>query len=260
MVVGEVIPVSDQPTSPGRVGGAPEIPQSISQTVTPTRFEQARKVVADVGDGVGVLAAPGGGFGRLILLSIFGQESDFDEREAEQARCRALHLGHGGSIYLHQRLQSMVIGNAFRRRSPAITPEFDRVRTHAAYSARFMRLGGGPLGIAKLLYGSDSIFDVVDLDEFRDRSRLLVEAAGPMFASGADADQIAAELLRLSGSPILVIKAVATATGMDIGDAKWIVHRNLDPEVRVATERLWADAIDALEEADRPPADGDRAR
>ena len=83
-----------------------------------------------------------------------------------------------------------------------------------------------------------------------------------MLASGADADQVAAELLRLSGSPILAIKAITIATGMGIGDAKWIVHRNLDPEVRTATERLWADAADAadaLEEADLPPAEADRA-
>jgi hypothetical protein len=98
------------------------------------------------------------------------------------------------------------------------------------------------------------------LDEFRERSRLLVEVARPMFAPGVDADQVAAELLRLSGSPFLAIKAIAAATGMGIGDAKWIVHRNLDPGVRAATERLWADAIDAVEEADRPPAEGDRAR
>jgi len=44
-----------------------------------------------------------------------------------------------------------------------------------------------------------------------------------------------------------------------VGDAKWIVHSNLDPGVRAATERLWADAIDAVEEADRPPVEGDRA-
>jgi hypothetical protein len=98
-----------------------------------------------------------------------------------------------------------------------------------------------------------------DLDEFRERSRLLVEVARPMFASGADADQVAAELLRLFSSPILAIKAMTAATGMGIGDAKWIVHRNLDPEVRAATERLWADAIDALEGADQPPAEDDRA-
>jgi hypothetical protein len=45
---------------------------------------------------------------------------------------------------------------------------------------------------------------------------------------------------------------------MGLGNAKWIVHRNLDPQVRAAAERLWADAIDALEEADPPPAEGRR--
>jgi hypothetical protein len=114
--------------------------------------------------------------------------------------------------------------------------------------------------MARRLRVGCTLSGVADLDEFRERSRLLVEVARPMLASGADADQVATELLRLSDSPILAIKAIAAATGTGTGDAKWIVHRNLDPDVRAATERLWADAIDALEEADLPPAEGDRAR
>jgi hypothetical protein len=106
----------------------------------------------------------------------------------------------------------------------------------------------------------DTLPAVADLDEFRERSHLLAEAARPMVAAGADADEIAAELLRISGSPILTIKAIAVATGLGIGDAKWIVHRNLDPDVRVATERLWAEAIDALEQAAHPPTEDGPAR
>ena len=81
-----------------------------------------------------------------------------------------------------------------------------------------------------------------------------------MFASGADADQVAADLLRHTNSPIVAIRAIATATGLGIGDAKWIVHRNLDPEVRAATERVWADVLEALEHGEQPPAEYDRAR
>nr|BFE60452.1 hypothetical protein GCM10020063_049780 [Dactylosporangium thailandense] len=94
---------------------------------------------------------------------------------------------------------------------------------------------------------------MTELDEFLARSRLLADLARPMFASGADPDQVAAELLRHTSSPIAAIRAIALATGMGIGDAKWIVHRNLAPETRAATERFWAEAIEALDEADPPP-------
>ncbi|GAB3835315.1 hypothetical protein ACFPIJ_11720 [Dactylosporangium cerinum] len=101
---------------------------------------------------------------------------------------------------------------------------------------------------------------MADLDEFRERSHLLAEVARPMIASGAGADEVAAELLRISGSPILTIRAIAAATGMGNGQAKWIVHRNLEPEVRAAAERLWADAVDAFEDVNHPPAEDDAAR
>ncbi|GAA3265550.1 hypothetical protein GCM10020218_001650 [Dactylosporangium vinaceum] len=105
----------------------------------------------------------------------------------------------------------------------------------------------------------DTLSAVTDLDEFRARSRLLAEVARPMVAAGADADAIAAELLRTSGSPIIAIRAIAEAMSLGIGDAKWIVHRNLDPEVRQATERLWDEAIDALQQAEHPPAEDEPA-
>ncbi|MER7471260.1 hypothetical protein [Micromonospora sp. NPDC000018] len=44
-----------------------------------------------------------------------------------------------------------------------------------------------------------------------------------MMGSGADADQVAKELLRRTDSPISVIKAVADATGMGLDDAKGLV-------------------------------------
>jgi hypothetical protein len=78
--------------------------------------------------------------------------------------------------------------------------------------------------------------------------------ARTMLAAGADADQIAEELLRRTGSPISAIKAVADATGMNLGDAKWVVHRNLAPKVREAAESLWRDLLDGLAQLEEIPA------
>ncbi|MFC7545913.1 hypothetical protein [Plantactinospora sp. GCM10030261] len=79
-----------------------------------------------------------------------------------------------------------------------------------------------------------------------ERIRLLTEIARAMLASGADADQLAQELLRRTDSPISAIKAVADATGMGLGDAKWVVHRNLNPQVRKAAEGLWDELLDGV--------------
>ncbi|HEU5109184.1 MAG TPA: hypothetical protein VFT95_11635 [Micromonosporaceae bacterium] len=92
---------------------------------------------------------------------------------------------------------------------------------------------------------------MTDEAERAGRVRLLTVIAQAMRASGADADQIAAELLRRSDSPILVIKAVADATGLGLGDAKWVVHRNLKAEAREAAERLWDDLLDDITELQR---------
>jgi ribosomal protein L7/L12 len=67
-----------------------------------------------------------------------------------------------------------------------------------------------------------------------------------MRASGADVDQIAQALLGRTDSPITAIRAVVEGTGLGLGDAKWVVHRNLDPEVRTAAEHLWDELIDAM--------------
>jgi hypothetical protein len=45
---------------------------------------------------------------------------------------------------------------------------------------------------------------------------------------------------------------------MPLGDAKWVVHRNLDPAVREATERLWDDLLDGLDRTGRTIADRSR--
>lgn len=82
--------------------------------------------------------------------------------------------------------------------------------------------------------------------EKAERIRLLTLMARTMLASGADADQVAKELLRRTDSPISAIKAVADATGMGLGDAKWVVHRNLNPEVREAAESLWDELLDGI--------------
>ncbi|GAA2706823.1 hypothetical protein Apa02nite_032500 [Actinoplanes palleronii] len=77
------------------------------------------------------------------------------------------------------------------------------------------------------------------------RVGVLTTMAGTMLAAGADPDQIARELLRRTDSPISAIKAVADATGMGLGDAKEVVHRNLAPPVREAAEQLWRDLLDS---------------
>ncbi|GLI00626.1 hypothetical protein Pa4123_59020 [Phytohabitans aurantiacus] len=78
------------------------------------------------------------------------------------------------------------------------------------------------------------------------RLQVLTAMARAMHASGADVDRIAEELLRRSDSPVLVIKAVADATGLGLGDARWVVHRNLNAEVREAAERLWDELLDSV--------------
>jgi ribosomal protein L7/L12 len=75
-----------------------------------------------------------------------------------------------------------------------------------------------------------------------------------MLAAGADADDIARELLRRTESPISAIKAISDSTGLGLADAKWVVHRNLAPETRKAAENLWGDLLDALEQIQEGPS------
>lgn len=75
-----------------------------------------------------------------------------------------------------------------------------------------------------------------------ERIRDLSDMARTMAASGVDPDQIARELLRRTDSPVSAIKAVVEATGMGLGDAKWVVHRNLGPQVRDSAKSLWDDS------------------
>jgi ribosomal protein L7/L12 len=79
---------------------------------------------------------------------------------------------------------------------------------------------------------------VSDAAERAERIRHLTESARTMLGSGADADQIARELLRCTDSPISAIKAIVDGTGLGLADAKWVVHRNLVPEVREAAENF----------------------
>jgi hypothetical protein len=62
-----------------------------------------------------------------------------------------------------------------------------------------------------------------------------------------------------SHSPIAVIRAVASGTGLGLGDAKWVTHRNLDPEIRAAAEGLWDELIDATT-FEQPPIDPNATR
>jgi ribosomal protein L7/L12 len=93
-----------------------------------------------------------------------------------------------------------------------------------------------------------------------EQRKILTEMARTMRASGADMDQIAQALLRRSNSPIAAIRAVASGTGLGLGDAKWVVHRNLDPEVRAAAESLWDELIDAMTTFEQPPIDPNATR
>ena len=76
----------------------------------------------------------------------------------------------------------------------------------------------------------------------------LTAAARTMLAAGASPDDVARELLRHTTSPIAVIKALVDTAGMSLGDAKPIVHRNLNPPVREAAERLWQELVAAFDE------------
>ncbi|MGH9917831.1 MAG: hypothetical protein ACRD6W_03000 [Nitrososphaerales archaeon] len=67
-------------------------------------------------------------------------------------------------------------------------------------------------------------------------------------AAGDTPDKVARSLVvdqRLS--PIEAIKALRAGGNMHLGDAKAVVHRNLPPEQQAAAERLWDEAIAALE-------------
>ena len=79
--------------------------------------------------------------------------------------------------------------------------------------------------------------------------------ARAMRAAGADVDQIAQALLRRTDSPIAAIRAVREGAGLGLGEAKWVVHRNLDPKVRAAAEHLWDELIDAMMAVEQPPTD-----
>lgn len=92
-----------------------------------------------------------------------------------------------------------------------------------------------------------------DRAEWLERVRVLTELARTMLASGADADQVARELLRRTDSPISAIKAVADATAIGLGDAKWVVHRNLSPRVREDAESLWDELLDGVRQFQEPP-------
>jgi len=96
--------------------------------------------------------------------------------------------------------------------------------------------------------GSRYAPNVTDRAERAERVQLLTEMARTLVASGADLDQVAKGLLQYTDSPILAIKAFADATGTGLGDAKWVVHRNLGPGTREAAERLWADLLDGVKQ------------
>lgn len=67
-------------------------------------------------------------------------------------------------------------------------------------------------------------------------------------AAGDTPDKVARNLVvEQQVSPVEAIKALRTGGNMSLGDAKEIVHRNLLPERQASAERLWAEAVAALE-------------
>jgi ribosomal protein L7/L12 len=79
---------------------------------------------------------------------------------------------------------------------------------------------------------------VVGVDE-------LVKVVRDSLAAGHSLDEVARALLARNASPIAAIKALREATGMRIGDAKAVVHRNLRASEQEAAEQLWQDLIRA---------------
>lgn len=83
------------------------------------------------------------------------------------------------------------------------------------------------------------------------RHDLLLDAVNQVRASlaaGDTADEVARTLVvDQQVSAIEAIKALRAGGNMSLGDAKEIVHRNLSPERQASAERLWDEAIAALE-------------
>jgi hypothetical protein len=74
-----------------------------------------------------------------------------------------------------------------------------------------------------------------------------VSRARAALDAGDTPDQVACVLIQECRGPIDAIKALRLAGNMHLGEAKEIVHRNLPPEHQAAAERLWDEAIRALE-------------
>jgi hypothetical protein len=85
-----------------------------------------------------------------------------------------------------------------------------------------------------------------------ERIQLLTETARLMLASGADADQVAKELLRRTDSPISVIKAIACATGLGLG--RWQVGRPPQPQPGGSRGggESWADLLNGFRRFQEP--------
>jgi ribosomal protein L7/L12 len=69
----------------------------------------------------------------------------------------------------------------------------------------------------------------------------LAERARTLTADGVGGDDLARDLLSRTTFPIAVIKALVSGAGLSLGEAKTVVHRNLEPDAREAAEKLWAD-------------------
>ena len=64
--------------------------------------------------------------------------------------------------------------------------------------------------------------------------------------TGRRFDEVVRSLLAAGAGPIGSIKAIRSTFGVDLGEAKVVVDRNLPPGTQASNERLRATAVDAL--------------
>jgi ribosomal protein L7/L12 len=119
-------------------------------------------------------------------------------------------------------------------------------------------------GISEVVLGSD------DLGQDRQNAvgalaSLLddIELVRSMIGDGSSLDGAASALVKQRGgerSPVRAIKAMRAAAGLDLREAKLVVHRNLSSSAQEAAERLWDAAEEALAEDDPGGGVLDQAR
>lgn len=74
-----------------------------------------------------------------------------------------------------------------------------------------------------------------------------LEVARSGVERGATHDEIASDLIARGAGPLNAMKAMRSVLGINLGEAKRIVHPKLTPAEQASAEQLW----DALSEASR---------